>query len=175
MWGLPAAVWRSLVFVLTPWRWFRQRRAVPAAVGTASNPVVPVPAAEETAWREMPRTGKPGTATDEQVEALMALRLVPAPPCRDLHDYSSEEAQLFLDAVAYARAVAAQVTGGEDQEAPPEVLTELLNDLMAEILADEDLRAAAQRWVRNGFPLPLRENTTFAKARAVVLRYWQPA
>ncbi len=105
----------------------------------------------------------------------MALRLVPAPPCRDLHDYSTEEAQLFLDAVDYARAVVSQVTGGEDAQAPPEVLTDLLNELMAEILSDEELRSAAQRWVRKGSPRPLRENSSFAKARVVVLRYWQPA
>ncbi len=169
-------VWHGLLWVLTPWRWFRRSSAgVTAAQAPVANHPDPTPPDAQPAWREMPRVGRAGSATDEQVEALMALRLVPAPPCRDLHDYSTEEAQLFLDAIAYARAVAAQVTGGEDEQAPPEVLTELLNDLMAEILADEELRAAAQRWVRNGSPRPLRENTTFAKARAVVLRYWQPA
>lgn len=169
-------VWHGLLWVLTPWRWFRRSPArVTAAQAPAAKDSHPTLLDGQPAWREMPRVGRAGSATDEQVEALMALRLVPAPPCRDLHDYSTEEAQLFLDAIAYARAVAAQVTGGEDEQAPPEVLTELLNDLMAEVLADEELRAAAQRWVRNGSPRPLRENTTFAKARAVVLRYWQPA
>ncbi len=174
MWGVLAALWHTLGWLVRPWRWFaraasRQEAAkVPAAVGP------PRPELQRP-WREMPRVGKAGTATDAQVEALMALRLVPAPPCRDLHDYSTEEAQLFLDAVDYARAVVSQVTGGEDRQAPPEVLTELLNELMAEILADQELRSAAQRWVRNGSPRPLRENSTFAKARVVVLRYWQPA
>ncbi|MFQ3623160.1 MAG: hypothetical protein SNJ73_06410, partial [Acetobacteraceae bacterium] len=137
-------------------------------------PAAPAPS-DAPDWPEMPRVGRPGTATDEQVEALMQLRILPAPPCRDLHDYSKEEAQLFLDAVAFARAVASQVTGGEDEEAPPEVLTALLNDLMGETLADDELRAFASRWARNGAPRPIRENTTFERVRAVVLRHWQPA
>ncbi|GIX11073.1 MAG: hypothetical protein KatS3mg116_2783 [Elioraea sp.] len=152
--------------LLTPWRWFRRRQ--PAAA-----PASAVAQAEED-WPEMPRIGKPGSATDEQVEALMELRVVPAPPCRDLHDYSAEEAQAILDAIAFARAVTAQVTGGEDEDAPPEALTALLNELLAETLADAELRAFALRWAKSGAPTPIRENTTFEKARAVVLRHWQP-
>jgi hypothetical protein len=157
--------------LLMPWRWFRRRPDTPAVLAPE-----PAPAAEEAeeTWPEMPRIGRPGTATDEQVEALMELRVVPAPPCRDLHDYSAEEAQAILDAIAFARAVTAQVTGGEDEEAPPEALTALLNELVAETLADAELRAFALRWAKSGAPTPIRENTTFEKARAVVLRHWQP-
>ncbi len=168
---------RALLWLLMPWRWFRRRS--PAAVAAAplarSAEATASPAAEEADWPEMPRVGKPGTATDEQVEALMQLRFLPAPPCRDLHDYSREEAQLFLDAVAFSRAVVSQVTGGEDEEAPPDVLTALLNDMLGEILADDELRSLASRWVRNGSPRPIRENASFERVRAVVLRHWQPA
>lgn len=165
-WLAALALW-----LLMPWRWFRRRpRAVAASASEA------VPAAEEPGddWPEMPRIGKPGTATDEQVEALMEHRVIPAPPCRDLHDYSAEEAQAILDAIAFARAVTTQVTGGEDEEAPPEALTALLNELVAETLADAELRAFALRWAKSGAPTPIRENTTFERARAVVLRHWQP-
>jgi len=172
IWGLIRWLGGLTLFLLMPWRWFRRRPA--AASVSAAGPEVPAkPAAEET-WPEMPRTGRPGSATDEQVEALMALRVVPAPPCRDLHDYSREEAAAILDAIAFAREVAAQVTGGEDEEAPPEVLTALLNDLVAVTLSDDELRNFALRWAKSGKPTPIRENTTFEKARAVVLRYWQP-
>lgn len=164
---------RLVVVLLTPWRWFRRPAAAAAPLDAA--PAAPPGGETEPPRRpEMPRLGRPGTATDEQVEALMALRVVPAPPCRDLHDYSREEAQAILDAIDFARAVATQVTGGEDAEAPPEALTALLNDLLAAILSDEELRGFALRWARSGRPLPIRENTAFAKVRAVVLRHWQP-
>lgn len=169
VWGLLRWLGALVLWLLMPWRWFRRR---PQAA------TVPAPAeagvATEDDWPEMPRLGRSGTATDEQVEALMELRVTPAPPCRDLHDYSTEEAQAILDAVAFARAVTSQVTGGEDEEAPAEALTALLNDLLAETLADGELRTFALRWARNGGPTPLRENTTFERARAVVLRHWQP-
>jgi|GEM_PF-4422565 hypothetical protein len=165
-------VWlASLAALLVmPWRWFGRRSGLSA--------LAPPPDAEgataEPPWPQMPRIGKPGSATDDQVEALMEARVVPAPPCRDLHDYSQEEAAAILDAIAFARAVASQVTGGEDEEAPPEVLTALYNDLVATTLADEELREFALRWARSGQPTPIRENTTFQKARAAVLRHWQP-
>jgi len=169
--GLVLWLSSSLLLLLMPWRWFRSPRpgALPAV---AAGPEAE--AAAETPWPQMPRIGKPGSATDQQVEALIEARVVPAPPCRDLHDYSAEEAAAILDAIAFARAVASQVTGGEDEDAPPEILTELLNDLVATTLADDELRAFALRWARSGQPRPIRENTTFAKARAAVLRHWQP-
>lgn len=165
----------SFVLVLVmPWRWFR-RRPRPAATDQAPEQAAGAIAEPDATWPQMPRIGKPGTATDDQVEAMMDARIVPAHPCRDLHDYSAEEAAAFLDAVAFARAVARQVTGGEDEHAPPEVLTELLNDIVATTLADEALRDFALRWARGGQVTPIRENTTFALARDAVLRHWQPA
>jgi hypothetical protein len=169
--GLVAWALSLMLVLLMPWRWFRRR---PVVAALAEMPPV-APPEPPPAWPQMPRTGRPGTATDDQVEALMDLRFLPAPPCRDLHDYSTEEAAALLDAVAFSRAVASQVTGGEDKEAPPEALTELLNDLVATTLADDELREFALRWARSGQPTPIRENTTFARARAAVLRHWQPA
>jgi hypothetical protein len=169
--GLIAWALSLLLLLLMPWRWLRRR---PPAAALAEAPPF-TPPEPTPAWPQMPRSGRPGTATDDQVEAMMELRILPAPPCRDLHDYSSEEAAAILDAVAFARAVASQVTGGEDEDAPPEVLTELLNDLVATTLADDELRDFALRWARSGQPTPIRENTTFARARAAVLRHWQPA
>lgn len=180
-WIAALAAWALsfLLLLVMPWRWFRRRSPTVTAQATAeandgTPPAAAPPSRAEPAWPRMPRLGRPGTATDEQVEALMEARVVPAPPCRDLHDYSAEEAAAILDAIAFARAVATQVTGGEDAEAPPEVLTELYNDLVATTLADDELREFALRWARGGRPSPIRENTTFAKARAAVLRHWQP-
>lgn len=172
IWGLIRWLGRVTLLLLMPWRWFGRRPAVAAAPAVA--PEAPAEPQVEDTWPEMPRSGRPGTATDEQVEALMALRVVPAPPCRDLHDYSREEAAAILDAIEFAREVASQVTAGDDEEAPAEALTALLNDLVAETLSDDELRNFALRWARSGKPTPIRENTTFEKARAVVLRYWQP-
>lgn len=172
IWGLIRWLGAVMLLLLMPWRWFRRRPAVTAVV--APEPEAPAEPEIEDTWPEMPRTGRPGTATDEQVEALMALRIAPAPPCRDLHDYSREEAAAILDAIEFAREVASQVTGGEDEEAPAEALTALLNELVATTLSDDELRAFALRWARSGKPTPIRENTTFDKARAVVLRHWQP-
>jgi hypothetical protein len=171
-WALIRWLGRLVLVLLMPWRWFR-RRPAPGPVPAPAPEAPSEPEIEDT-WPEMPRTGRPGTATDEQVEALMALRIVPAPPCRDLHDYSREEAAAILDAIAFAREAASQVTGGEDEEAPPEALTALLNDLVGETLSDDELRNFALRWAKSGKPTPIRENTTFEKARTVVLRYWQP-
>ena len=168
--GLLGWLTSLLLLLVMPWRWFRRR---PAAAAFAA-PETPPPSSPEPAWPQMPRSGRPGSATDDQVEALMEARVVPAAPCRDLHDYSAEEAAAILDAIAFARAVATQVTGGEDEEAPPEVLTELHNDLLATTLADDELREFALRWARSGQPTPIRENATFEKARAAVLRHWQP-
>jgi hypothetical protein len=172
IWGLFRWLGAATLFLLMPWRWFRRRPAI--APAPAAAPEAPAEPEIADAWPEMPRTGRPGTATDEQVEALMAWRVVPAPPCRDLHDYSREEAAAILDAIEFAREAAAQVTGGEDEQAPPEALTALLNELVAETLSDDELRAFALRWAKSGKPTPIRENTTFEKARAVVLRHWQP-
>jgi hypothetical protein len=169
--GLLLRLFSGLLLLLTPWRWFRRRQPEAAHI---APPEPKVQAPVEPAWPQMPRIGKPGSATDQQVEALMEARVVPAPPCRDLHDYSAEEAAAILDAIAFARAVASQVTGGEDEDAPSEILTELHNDLVATTLADDELREFALRWARSGQPRPIRENTTFAKARAAVLRHWQP-
>ncbi len=163
-----------VLFLLMPWRWFRRRTPAGAAAIVEAPPATEA-VEPEPSWPQMPRTGRPGTATDQQVESLMEARVVPAPPCRDLHDYSTEEAAAILDAVAFSRAAASQITGGEDEEAPPEVLTELLNDLVATTLADDELRDFALRWARSGQPTPIRENTTFARAREAVLRHWQPA
>ncbi|WP_291296397.1 hypothetical protein [Elioraea sp.] len=175
--SLLAWAFSLVLLLLMPWRWFRRRPAAPAPPASAALVGQPDAAPDEpdTAWPQMPRTGKPGTATDHQVEAMMDARIVPAHPCRDLHDYSTEEAAAILDAVAFARAVARQVTGGEDEEAPPEVLTGLLNDIVATTLADDRLRDFALRWARGGQVTPIRENTTFAPARDAVLRHWQPA
>jgi hypothetical protein len=174
--SLLAWAFSLVLFLLMPWRWFRRQ---PASVTASAAMTVDAPemAADEpeAGWPQMPRIGKPGTATDDQVEALMDARFVPAPPCRDLHDYSTEEAAAILDAVAFARAVARQVTGGEDEGAPPEVLTALLNDIVATTLADQALRDLALRWARGGQVTPIRENTTFALVREAVLRHWQPS
>lgn len=84
--------------------------------------------------REMPRIGKPGTITDEQINALKDNLFEPT------KEWSFEEAALILDTVTYLRSVCKKVLGNEQ---PP---LELQNALLAFILEDQDLRDYVRRW-----------------------------
>ncbi|HEY9531414.1 MAG TPA: hypothetical protein VIQ55_08490 [Burkholderiales bacterium] len=76
----------------------------------------------------------PGTITDEQFERLEALSFEAS------RHWSREEAGMILDAVAYLRAVIAEVRG------PGEAPLELQNTLLAFILSDPELRQRAGGW-----------------------------
>ena len=108
--------------------------------------------------REMPRIGKPGTITDEQISALKDNLFKPT------KEWSFEEAALILDAVAYLRGVCKEVLGNEK---PP---LKLQNELLAFILEDQDLRDYVRRWGEgrrktgiNGKATKLKHNNQFKR------------
>lgn len=157
-----------LVVVAGLWYAWRHRRGAnqPAMDTVVDNAEAPL----EVDLPQMPRIGKAGSATGTQIDELVANRFSPAPPCRDLHEYSAEEAQLLLDGLGYLRAAVAQITG-EDEVAPAEIE----NEILAVLLADPDTREAVGRWSKAGRILPLKHSGTFSKVRDIVLRFWQPA
>jgi hypothetical protein len=116
----------------------------------------------------MARTGRPGSLSEDQLEALQANRFLPPPPLTRLSDLSEDEAASILAALDYVRAVIRQVTG---EEAP----TAVENELLALVLADEAFTAQVLRWSRGGAPLPLKETALFTRLKSVVMGYWQPA
>jgi hypothetical protein len=114
----------------------------------------------------MPRQGRPGSITDDLIEALQAERFLPPAPLARLNELSAEEAQAILDGLAYVRAAVVQITG----EAAP---TEIENEALALVLADESFAAHAGGWSRSGRPVPLKEGAQFGKLRGLLMRYWQ--
>lgn len=84
--------------------------------------------------REMPRIGRPGTITDDQINALKRNLFEPS------KEWSFEEAALVLDTVTYLRWVCREVLG---KEQPP---VKLQNELFVFILANQDLRDYIRKW-----------------------------
>jgi hypothetical protein len=115
----------------------------------------------------MLRSGRPGTLSDDQLEALEANGFLPPAPLARLSDLSGEEAAQILAALDYLRAAIAQITG---ESAP----TEIENQALALILADENFALAALRWADGGRPTPLRESAAFLRLKTFVMGFWQP-
>lgn len=84
----------------------------------------------------MPRLGKPGTVTFNQIKALQRNGFAPD------RGWSKEEAALILDAVAYLRIVCRSIAGPTD--GPPPL--EIQNDLLRYILTQQDLRDYVRKW-----------------------------
>lgn len=139
---------------------FRRRQAVAPAPPPVLAPGGEVPV--------MARQGRPGTVTEDQVEALEAERFLVPAPLRRLEDLSTEEAQAVLDALAYLRAAVTQITR---EDAAP---TMIENELLATVLADEAFVAHVGGWSRSGRPLPLKAGGNLNRLRDVLLKYWQP-
>jgi len=103
----------------------------------------------------MPRIGKPGTITAEQIKTLEANRFEPS------DDWSTEEARLVLDALAYARAVLAATTGRREHD------IEVQNQVYAFVLRDDAIR----EYVRTERPVaPLPRNEYYEQVTAFVRR-----
>ena len=87
--------------------------------------------------KSMPRLGQPGTITRAQMRSLAANDFQPS------RQWSKDEAQLILDALAYLRTAIRTVTG--ETRAPVEVQ----NKILGLILGDDDLRDYVLDWSRN--------------------------
>jgi hypothetical protein len=132
------------------------------------EPVEPPPLVPGGPVPVMARTGRPGSLSEDQLEALEANRFLPPPPLSRLSDLSAEEAASILAALDYVRAAIRQVVG-EDAPTPVE------NELLALVLADESFSGQALRWSQGGMSLPLKETALFSRLKSVVMSYWQPA
>lgn len=133
----------------------------------ATAPAPPALPAPGQGFPVMPRAGRAGTITEDQLESLEEQRFLPPAPLARLRDLSTEEAAAILAGLAYARTAIRQITG---EDAP----TEIENEVLGAVLGEEELAAAALRWAEGGKPLPLKENAPFAAVRGVILKYWSP-
>ena len=89
--------------------------------------------------REMPRLGKPGTITFNQMKSLNRNSFAPD------KNWSREEAALILDAVKYLRAVCRDIAGNEDGPPPLQVQ----NHLLRFVLTEQDIRDYIRKWGEN--------------------------
>jgi hypothetical protein len=135
-------------------------RRSPSAEPLALVPGGPVPV--------MARIGRPGSLTEDQLELLEANRFLPPPPLARLGDLSEDEAATILAALDYARAAIRQAVG---EDAP----TEVENELLGVILADDGFAGQALRWAQGGRSVPLKPTALFTRLQQIVLGYWQPA
>jgi hypothetical protein len=90
----------------------------------------------ETAKKEMPRIGKPGTISFNQISALQRNNFEPD------KNWSREEAYIILDAVKYLRAVCRDV--GDQEDGPPPL--EIQNALLRFVLTEQDIRDYVRKW-----------------------------
>ncbi len=96
----------------------------------AGRPVGPPPD------RAMPRTGKPGTVTFNQMQALRHNNFNPD------RQWSFEEAALILDTLTYLRSVCSDIA--DDDDGPPPLAVQ--NELLRFILTEQDLRDYVRAW-----------------------------
>lgn len=116
----------------------------------------------------MPRLGTPGSITREQTQELRRNHFEPS------RLWSTEEAQLILDAVVYLRTVIRMRTGESD---PP---IDVQNRLLKFILSEDDVRQHVLEWGRNRtrederaeHPAIERDEIS-AKVEKVVMDLWE--
>jgi hypothetical protein len=155
---LAAAVAFAVWFALRRARAVRARRAQQASAA----------AAPADGQKAMPRIGTPGTVTRDQMKALRECNFEPSP------QWSREEAQLILDAVAYLRGVIAITTG--DRDAPLEVQ----NKILAMLLGEGELRERVIDWSRNltredraDIEAAIPRDALFDQVQGIVRQLWE--
>lgn len=102
----------------------------------ANDPAAGLVARRETKQQEMPRVGEPGSISFNQIRALQQSNFEAD------KNWSSEEANLILDAVKYMRAVCLDVSA-EDDGPPP---LEIQNAVLRFILTEQDIREYVRKW-----------------------------
>lgn len=167
--SLLIAVVVGLVVWLFMRRMVNQRTRLRAARQQAAAQGSAAPAGESPPdQKTMPRFGVPGSVTRAQLAQLRACHLEPS------RQWSREEAQLILNAVAYLRVAITDVTGDDD---PP---IEVQNDVLGFILTDEALRESVQDWSLNrtreeedrpGISLPRDE--TYERVVEFITELWE--
>ncbi|MBB43181.1 MAG: hypothetical protein CMM44_05400 [Rhodospirillaceae bacterium] len=107
-----------------------------------NNPIAPIIGSpKKTKKNEMPRLGKPGTLTYNQIKELQKNNFEPD------RNWSIEEANLILDAVKYLRCVCRDVANAEVEKDPP---IEIQNELLRFILTEQDIREHVRKWGDTG-------------------------
>jgi len=104
-----------------------------------NNPIHTIISSPKKAVKnEMPRLGKPGTLNYDQIKELQKNNFEPD------KNWSKEEADLILDAVAYLRCVCRDISGEETEQNSPPI--EIQNELLRFILTEQDIREYVRKW-----------------------------
>jgi hypothetical protein len=158
-------IFLAVLIAVAGWFALRWGRTARARRATRAGPP---PVAEPDGSRPtMPRIGTPRTITRDQMRDLRKCDFEPSP------QWSREEAQLILDAVAYLRCAIVITTG--DREAPLEVQ----NKLLALILGEGELRDRVLDWSRNltheerrNMEAAVPRDAHFERVQSVVRKLW---
>lgn len=155
----------ALVIGLTVYMFMRRLRAIKHQKKTKNNKNIVAKTGEEPG--SMPRIGKAGTITRQQIKALKDNNFEPS------RIWSVEEAQLILDTVTYLRSAIYMVT--QEKNAPIEVQ----NTILKFILTNGELRDYVYEWGLNrtqdersqNHP-PLEQNEFFERVEAAIKEHW---
>ena len=157
----------AVVIGVTVWLFMRNARNMRAR----RRGLIQSPAESDTGVqpKSMPRIGVAGTITREQMALLKENDFEPH------RQWSTEEAQLILDAVMYLRAAIRMVTG--ESGAPIEVQ----NNILGFILVDEELRDNVLDWGLNrtheedeiGQDVELPHDDTFERIAGHIRELWE--
>ena len=142
-----AFAWGGLML----YRIHRRRGGAEARKQTGGQ--APAPAPAPTQQTSMPRAGKPGSISYNQIRALQRNNFTPD------RNWSQQEAALILDAVKYLQTVCRDIAGDDDGPPPMEVQ----NALLRLILGVQDLRDYVRKWGEDTI-------TEYWRARCLVLR-----
>ena len=155
----------ALVIGLTVYMFMRRLRSLKQQKKLQKNKNVVANTGQEPG--SMPRIGKSGTITRQQIQSLKDNNFEPS------RIWSSEEAQLILDTVTYLRSAIYMVT--QEKNAPIEVQ----NTILKFILTNEDLRDYVYRWglnrtrdERSQKHLILERNECFERVEAAIKEHW---
>ena len=157
----------AVVIGVTVWLFMRNARNMRAR----RRGLIQSPTESDTGTqpKSMPRIGVAGTITREQMALLKENDFEPH------RQWSTEEAQLILDAVMYLRAAIRMVTG--ESGAPIEVQ----NNILGFILVDEELRDNVLDWGLNrtheedeiGQDVELPHDDTFERIASHIRELWE--
>lgn len=154
----------AIVIAVFVWLFMRRARMKRAQRDQAQRAAT---ASGDQERKNMPRFGKPGTVTRDQLKALKTLNFEPS------RHWSHEEAQVIIDAVTYLRVVIANVTGEGDSP------LEVQNKVLGFILIDEALREFILDWRRNQTReeeeagIDLERTPEYERIAAFVVALWE--
>ena len=161
------SIFLAVIIGVAVWLFMKNARMMRERRRLKSQP--PPESGDTLEQKSMPRMGKPGSITRQQMALLKDSDFEPD------RRWSHEEAQLVIDAVTYLRAAIRTVTG--ETGAP----IEIQNRILAFILGDEEVRETIFDWGRNrtrdeedaGEDVELPSDETFQRIAAYIREQWE--